>query len=82
MLRSVFLYDPEWGVGAPKQVEMENKPGRFWPCPIYLPAVCCFWTRPFLIVLASWDSLDGGARAPCGFLIGSSLGDPHSLALE
>lgn len=36
---------------------------------------------PILIVSASWDSPDGGARAPCSFLIGLSLGDPHSLAL-
>lgn len=74
MLRSVFLNDPEWGAGAPNQVEKKSQPGRFWPCPIYLVAVCSSWNIP----KASWDSPDGEARASCRFLIGSALGDPLS----
>lgn len=74
MLRSVFLNDPEWGAGARNQVEKKSQPGRFWPCPIYLAAVCSSWNIP----KASWDSPDGEARASCRFLIGSALGDPLS----
>lgn len=70
----MFPNDPECGAGAPNQVEKESQPGRFWPCPIFLAAVCSFRTIP----KASWDSPDGEARVSCRFLIGSALGDPPS----